>query len=156
MLKRAASRAAHLNTAEIKARAAAGRKAARPRRDGYAAVGKHGEPLKHVHRLRAERALGKPLPAGAQVHHADGSKSPDAPLVICQDRAYHALLHHRMRILRAGGDPNTQKICSRCKAMKLRADFNVNRSHLADGLDYFCRACVSEKNQIQSRRQRAA
>jgi hypothetical protein len=26
--------------------------------------------------------------------------------VICQDRAYHMLLHMRERIVRAGGDPN--------------------------------------------------
>jgi hypothetical protein len=50
-----------------------------------------------LHRRRAELALGKPLPPGAEVHHADGSVADDAPLVICQDRAYHMLLHKRMR-----------------------------------------------------------
>lgn len=50
-----------------------------------------------LHRRRAEQALGKPLPPGVEVHHADGSKADDAPLVICQDRAYHMLLHQRMR-----------------------------------------------------------
>lgn len=50
-----------------------------------------------LHRRRAEMALGKQLPAGAEVHHADGTKADDAPLVICQDRAYHMLLHKRMR-----------------------------------------------------------
>lgn len=71
-----------------------------------------------LHRLRAERALGKPLPPNALVHHADGSTRDDAPLVICQDMAYHCLLHCRMRILRAGGDPNREKICNWCQRLK--------------------------------------
>lgn len=56
-----------------------------------------GAKSKRIHRLRAEAALGKPLPHGAQVHHADGSLDANAPLVICQDAAYHKLLHQRMR-----------------------------------------------------------
>lgn len=50
-----------------------------------------------LHRVRAEIALGKPLPPGAVVHHADGSKNDNAPLVICQNENYHRLLHARMR-----------------------------------------------------------
>jgi hypothetical protein len=151
-----AAMAERLQRTEVKANADAGRKAARPRSSGYAATGKHAEKLKTVHRLRAERALGKPLPHGAVVHHADGSKDPAAPLVICQDLAYHHLLHFRIRVKQAGGDPNTEKVCSRCKAVKPKTEFNANRSHLADGLDYFCRACVSEKNAIQLARRRSA
>lgn len=52
-----------------------------------------------LHRLRAEAALGHPLPEGAVVHHANGTTSDDSPLVICQDQAYHLLLHARMRDL---------------------------------------------------------
>ncbi len=49
-----------------------------------------------TYRERAEQALGHPLPPSAVVHHHtyDGDRSQ---LVICQDRAYHALLHQRMR-----------------------------------------------------------
>jgi hypothetical protein len=46
------------------------------------------------HILIAEKALGKPLPPKAVVHHANGSRN-SGPLVICQDRAYHWLLHRR-------------------------------------------------------------
>jgi hypothetical protein len=105
-----------------------------------------------VHRVRAEKALGHPLPPQAEVHHADGSKSADAPLVICQDASYHRLLHNRMRIKAAGGNPNIEKLCSRCKSLKSRGDFNVNTKYSCDGLDYFCRSCIREKNAIQQAR----
>ncbi len=52
-----------------------------------------------LHRRRAEKALGKPLPRGAEVHHLDGTKDDNTPLVICQDRSYHMFLHKRMREL---------------------------------------------------------
>lgn len=93
-----------------------------------------------IHRLRAERALGKPLPPGAEVHHADGSKSDTAPLVICQDSAYHKLLHARMRVKAAGGNPNTQVLCATCRQPKAFADFGKLRRGQR-GLQPSCRAC---------------
>lgn len=107
----------------------------------YPTVGTH----RHVyaHRARAERALGKPLPAGAQVHHADGSKSADAPLVICQDQWYHALLHARLKVKRLGGDPNTQRWCVVCSQLKPISAFG--RSARADGIAKSCKACLCER-----------
>jgi len=72
------------------------------------------ESSRRIHLLRAERAFGKPLPSGAQVHYLDGTKREDAPLVICQSDSYHKLLHLRARVLVAGGDPNQEIICKRC------------------------------------------
>jgi hypothetical protein len=68
------------------------------------------------HIVIAERVLGKPLPAGAQVHHVNEDKMDNRPcnLVICEDQAYHQLLHRRMRALRACGNANWRK-CSICK-----------------------------------------
>lgn len=96
-----------------------------------------------LHVLRAEAALGKPLPPGAIVHHADGSRFDTAPLVICQDRAYHHLLHVRMRIKAAGGDPNTDKVCSRCKLPKKLDQFQAVAS-LSRGRFPYCRSCRAE------------
>jgi hypothetical protein len=99
-----------------------------------------------VHRSRAEAALGRPLRRGEEVHHASGIKT-DAlgPLVICQGRSYHFLLHARMRIRAAGGNPNTEKICSHCQVVKPRSEFNRNRvAH--DGLSASCRICTRAAN----------
>ncbi len=103
-----------------------------------------GEPIR-VHRLRAERALGKPLPSRAVVHHADGTKRDDAQLVICEDQAYHMLLHARMRVRAAGGNPNTDALCGACRCVKPHAAFHANR-HGAFGISTKCRACTSLAN----------
>ncbi len=98
--------------------------------------------LRLMHRVRAEKALGKPLPVRAVVHHADGSKSDDAPLVICQDAAYHRLLHRRMRIKAAGGNPDTDLVCSTCQTAKAQCDFARNPGS-PTGHNYNCKACVN-------------
>ena len=111
-----------------------------------------------VHRARAVAALGHPLPKGAQVHHADWSKDENAPLVICQDYRYHMLLHARGRVVRAGGNPNTQRICCRCKQLRNLSEF---RKSLAgrDGrrnlqLQRECKKCENARRLARFHRQR--
>lgn len=65
------------------------------------------------HSILAEQALGRPLPPNAVVHHFDGGKN-GGQLVICQDRAYHALLHVRQRAYEATGNPD-KRHCANCK-----------------------------------------
>jgi hypothetical protein len=105
-----------------------------------------------IHRIRAAQALGKPLPAGAEVHHVDGSMNPDAPLVICQDAAYHSFLHYRMRIVRDGFDPNTHRRCSRCKTYKPLAAFSKRKANIVMGLASYCRPCWSQQKGFGNRR----
>lgn len=68
-----------------------------------------------VHVLVAEKTLGKCLPKGAIVHHADGDKLNNDPsnLVICPDRAYHNMLHRRQRAYEACGHADWLK-CNLC------------------------------------------
>lgn len=89
-------------------------------RAGYAKVYAPGHP--HAgngsvteHTLVAEKALGKFLPPGAHVHHVDGERAENrgGNLVVCQDCAYHRLLHVRQAALDACGNPNWRK-CPFC------------------------------------------
>ena len=106
--------------------------------------------IEYVHRILAERALGHSLPAGAIVHHHTGSVA--SGFVICQDQAYHALLHRRIRILRAGGNPDTSKICACCKVVKPFEAFPSNRS-THDKLGSRCRRCISLNDYAKKKRQ---
>lgn len=72
---------------------------------------------KREHVAVAERALGRALPKGAQVHHVDGDglNNAHSNLVICQNLSYHKLLHKRQHVLATGGNPNTDHWCSSCQ-----------------------------------------
>lgn len=82
----------------------------------------------------AERALGRPLPVDAVVHHHS-----DTQLVICPSQTYHMELHRRMRVLAAGGDPNTQWLCRTCKKPTLRSELIGNPEVRERTRD--CRSC---------------
>lgn len=99
------------------------------------------------HVLVAEKALGKSLPPKAKVHHVDKISSHNEPtnLVICEDQAYHMLIHRRQRILEAGGSPSTQRICSACQTPKDFSEFY--------GASHRCKAC--DKIQKQRRKTHA-
>lgn len=84
------------------------------------------------HKIIAERALGKSLPPRAEIHHANENKldNRNANLVICPSRAYHSLLHQRLRALEACGNPNWRQ-CIFCKQyddpLKMRIPKNRDR-----------------------------
>jgi hypothetical protein len=107
------------------------------RLDGYVGHNVAGRTkLEHV--LVAERALGKPLPIGAQVHHWDRNRANNANenLVICPDQAYHRLLHRRMDALDACGNPNWMP-CRFCR----QYDAPENLYIAPNGVHAYHRAC---------------
>ena len=72
--------------------------------------------LDRTHVLIVECAMGKPLPKGALVHHADGNRgnNKNSNLVVCPSEAYHNLLHIRTAALDECGNANWRK-CRFCK-----------------------------------------
>jgi len=72
--------------------------------------------MRFTHVVMAEKALGRHLPKGVQVHHVDENRLNNDPnnLVICPDQAYHALLHQRADALDACGHTHWRK-CKYCK-----------------------------------------
>jgi hypothetical protein len=89
---------------------------------GYPVIGK-----RRMHAIVAEKALGRRLPKGAQVHHVDEDKTNFANnnLVICQDALFHHLLHYRTRAYDATGNADAVQ-CIICKQW----DVNPTGSHL--------------------------
>jgi hypothetical protein len=102
-----------------------------PKRTSFRSAGK----LTRTHRIRAEAALGRSLPVGVDVHHHS-----ETQLVICQDRSYHMLLESRTRVLRAGGDPNSEAICSRCLLPLPFSAFSLNKAQRS-GRASVCKLC---------------
>lgn len=121
-------------------------------------VGKHvtSTSIEWEHRLIAAKALGRPLPTKVHVHHWDnnGRNNTNKNLVICQDIAYHKLLHRRQRIKNAGGDPNTDAWCSRCQAPRPLSMFTTRKTGSRAGAPVsHCHTCAS---QIRKDRRAAA
>ena len=112
-------------------RASRGGKIHKP--SGYTDIRINGD-YQAEHTLIAEKALGKPLPVKAVVHHHNEMRSDNrnANLVICENNGYHRLLHARMRILKAGGHPDQHRICCTCHALKLKKDCPRARCHECD------------------------
>jgi len=94
--------------------------------------------------LVAEKAIGKPLPDKAVVHHHNRIVTDDISgnLVICEDQSYHLLLHQRMRSLKACGHSSWRKCC-RCK--KYDSVSNLYCYRTKNRIGHFShRSCESE------------
>lgn len=80
----------------------------------HPAAGKAGYVWEHI--LKAVQALGKLLPPKAVVHHVDGDRlnNRNSNLVVCENQAYHMLIHQRMRALAACGNASWL-LCTHCK-----------------------------------------
>lgn len=111
--------------------------------DNYEEVSIQGK-RKPAHVVLAERIIGRDL-SGKIVHHIDEDKRNNANsnLIVLENRAEHNKLHQKLRIVKMGGDPKNDKICSRCKMVVGRNSF-YKSSATYDGLCSCCKVCASE------------
>jgi len=114
---------------------------------------------KREHTRVAERALGKPLPVGAVIHHVDGNgkNNKNNNLVICPSQKYHALLHTRTASLAATGITESRR-CKFCKEwFDIRDTVLGGTSNPARGdKEFFHRACINTYNAARREQLRTA
>lgn len=116
-----------------------------------------GGSTSYVHRLVAERVLGRALPPGADVHHINENKLDNrrCNLLICPSRKYHMELHQRMKVRDAGGDPWNDKWCAgQCQRPISKLLFTTKPS-TGDGLASECRACANARRRGKGYSKRA-
>lgn len=109
------------------------------RSDGYIHIWNPSHPRANSkgyvaeHILIAEKTLGKFLPDRAVIHHANRIKSDNRKenLVICENNAYHKLLHRRIRAFWACGNPSWRKCttCGEYDDLKNLNDYGKNAHH---------------------------
>ncbi len=93
-----------------------------------------------AHRLVVEEALGRFLPEGAEPHHVNGFKDDNRPinLVICQDRAYHFLLHQRQRAKERCGNPDWRP-CYICHEYDAPENMSPHRNN------FYHKSCAAQR-----------
>jgi len=100
----------------------------------------------YEHVLIVEKAMGKPLRDGAEVHHVDKDRQNNSHsnLVACDSHAYHFLLHQRGDALSACGNANALR-CRYCHKYDRQEDMSGNRKHP------YHRSCVT-RSAVRERR----
>jgi hypothetical protein len=111
--------------------------------DGYIVHGIGGRKRAHV--LLAEKALGHPLPPLAVVHHVNEQRdfNEHGNLVVCPDRAYHNLLHQRMRAFDESGHYDWLR-CPYCKTYDAPENLHIKSRgrNRPGGLTWNHKACA--------------
>lgn len=110
--------------------------------DGYWAIRMPSHPRAHQsgyvyeHLIIAQQLLGRPLLKGEEIHHY-GTKTDNTKIVVCENHAYHMLLHRRMRALAACGHAGWRK-CYYC------GSYDDPKNLYTHSKNIYHKACYSE------------
>jgi hypothetical protein len=104
----------------------------------------------YVHRVIVEEALRKKLPVGAVVHHIDYDRTNNNTnnLIVCQNQAYHKLLHALQRVVDLGGDPNLDAYCSYHQCLHRKELFSPVKKRW-NALNNRCREATNEYRRLR-------
>ena len=141
---------------------------------GYVKLRNTTHPRTHTgyvleHLLVVEKALGHFLTLPHLIHHINTIRDDNRNNNLCvlENNAEHVALHRRMRVQQAGGNPWTQRLCSRCRLVKNLDEFGIarrnrnNRPNNEVKLQTVCKVCNRlnaadlERTDPALRRQRA-
>jgi hypothetical protein len=94
----------------------------------------------YEHLLKAEQALGRKFPTGIVIHHKDGDPSNNEPsnFIVCQNHAYHTLLHVRETAFRECGNVHWRK-CYFCHQYDALENLKIHKSR-----GHYHKICNSE------------
>lgn len=95
------------------------------------------------HRQIAQKALGRPLPLFAVIHHVDENpwNNENTNLVICPSEAYHNLLHMRSAAYDVCGNANWKK-CYVCKQYDEESNLRPVRKRNRNITTFYHNSCV--------------
>lgn len=130
----------------------------RVRPTGYVdVIGAGGGRGRHraAHIVVVERAIGRRLPPHAVVHHIDGDRqnNSNTNLVALQSQRDHVELHRKLRVLRAGGNAWTDRMCCFCRLPKPSSQFYLCRNRVRG--KRYSGACIECARKDARDRQRA-
>jgi len=108
-------------------------------------AGSNGYVREHI--LIAEKALGKGLADGQQVHHYGGT-SDNSKLIICENQEYHHLLHMRAKAFNGSGDANKRK-CKFCQGWD-DVENLFHRKSGRNGWNTYHRECAKEYDRARA------
>ena len=114
----------------------------RPTRFGTFSSGRYV----YEHVLVIEQEIGRFLHPPEEVHHWNENRADNRAenLHLCADKKEHKKIHKRMRVILAGGNPDTDKICSRCRKPK-HLDAFRNCPSSFDGKGSTCKPCHADE-----------
>lgn len=116
---------------------------------GYPSVILNGK-TKRIHRIVAEKALGRGLPKGSVVHHIDENRmnySRDN-LLVMQSVGEHLRLHARLNARKEGYNYLTHRRCTDCKLVKPLSEFHKDTRDKTSGVSRGCKECNKARSRL--------